>query len=180
MEKQLSMTADAIRKREARMQLKAEAAAQNAPLAAPKSHQAPVDVAPGAVQVQETNAVGGSSVCFVGHAFIKGKGKDAKPKKDSIWGVLQAGDQYVKFFGRVGGAMRFKVADSLEEAQALYGHKLAGTDAKKLKHVDLAPSKQVELLGNDWPDSLFAKYADAMGKGAVDQREKAAASMAVA
>lgn len=27
---------------------------------------------------------------FVGHAFIKGKGKDAKPKKDSIWGVMKA------------------------------------------------------------------------------------------
>jgi hypothetical protein len=90
------------------------------------------------------------AVINVGHAFIKGKGPNDKPKKDSLWGLLQAGDLVVKFFGRKGGAMRFKVADSLDEAQALYAHKLAGTDAKKLKHQDLSAEQQKGLLGDAW------------------------------
>lgn len=180
MSKEFSMTPDAIRKREKRAQAKAaqvitvertdeqiNISAANAPETA---QNVPEHVATQLVEVALEQSAIAMSVLFVGHAFVKGKGKDAKPKKDSIWGVMQADAQYVKFFGRVGGALRFKVADSLDEAKDLYGQKLAGTDAKKLKHVDLAPSKQAELLGNDWPSSLFAKYAEALKKGAVDQR----------
>ncbi|WP_179400677.1 hypothetical protein [Burkholderia guangdongensis] len=172
MAKQLSMTPDAIKKREKRAADKqAQAVEQNVPVVDQSDAGSPAEVAPDSVHVPEAKPVGGTSVCFVGHAFIKGKGKNDKPKKDSIWGVMHVGDQYVKFFGRVGGALRFKVADCLEEAKDLYAQKLDGTDAKKLKHVDLAPSKQVELLGNDWPDSLFARYTEALERGAVDARK---------
>lgn len=111
------------------------------------------------------------AVINVGHAFIKGKGPNDKPRKNSIWGVMAAGDAHVKFFGRVGGAIRFKRADSLDEAMKLYDQKLAGTDAKKLPHVDLSAAAQKELLGADWPESLYARYKDALKKGAVDVRK---------
>ncbi|QNB14285.1 hypothetical protein G5S35_22365 [Paraburkholderia tropica] len=115
------------------------------------------------------------AVIKVGHAFIKGKGPNDKAKKDSLWGLLQAGDKVVKFFGRRGGALRFKFADSMDEALALYQQKLDGTDAKKLKHVDLDAGKQTELLGADWPQSLFDKYKQTLADGKVDQRAKAPA-----
>jgi hypothetical protein len=118
------------------------------------------------------------AVVKVGHAFVKGKGND-KPKKDSLWGLLQAGDKVVKFFGRRGGALRFKFADSMDEALALYKQKLDGTDAKKLKHIDLDASKQTELLGADWPQSLFDKYKAVLAEGKVDQRAKAPAEQPV-
>jgi hypothetical protein len=111
-------------------------------------------------------------VVKVGHALVKGKGKNDKPKKDSIWGVMVYGYDVVKFFGRRGGAIRFKLADSLEEATTLYGHKLAGTDAKKLKHVDLDSTAQTELLGADWPQSLFDRYKQALTESKVDSRVK--------
>ncbi|MBU9639586.1 MULTISPECIES: hypothetical protein [Burkholderia cepacia complex] len=116
------------------------------------------------------------AVINVGHAFIKGKGPNDKPKKDSLWGLLQAGDLVVKFFGRKGGAMRFKVADSMDEAQALYAHKLAGTDAKKLKHQDLSAEQQKGLLGDAWPESLFTAYKKALQAGKIDQRNASKAA----
>jgi hypothetical protein len=135
MDKQLSMTPDAIRKREKR--------------AAEKQAE--------------------FTVLKVGHAFIKGKGT-AKPKKDSIWGILVTDDYLVKFFGRRGSAMRFKQEPiaSLDAALELYQHKLAGTDAKKLKHEDVAESEQKALLGEDWPQPLFDKYKQALADGKVD------------
>ncbi|EJO57340.1 hypothetical protein [Burkholderia multivorans] len=120
------------------------------------------------------------AVVKVGHAFIKGKGPNDKPKKDSLWGLLQAGDKVVKFFGRRGGAVRFKFADSMDEGLALYQQKLDGTDAKKLKHVDLDAAKQTELLGTDWPQSLFDKYKQTLADGKVDQRAKAPAEQPAA
>jgi len=111
------------------------------------------------------------NVIKVGHAFVKGKGSD-KPRKDSIWGIMQNGDVLVKFFGRRNGGLRFKqepIAE-LTAALELNGHKLAGTDAKKLKHDDLDTAKQAEMLGADWPQSLFDKYTAALAEGKIDLR----------
>ncbi|WP_175658233.1 hypothetical protein [Burkholderia vietnamiensis] len=147
MAKELSMSADAVRKRQQR-------AAKKAIVAQP---------------------IQGPVILKVGHAFIKGKG-NAKPKKDSIWGIMQYGDVLVKFFGRRGGAMRFKQEPitELDAALELYAHKLAGTDAKKLKHSDLDAATQKELLGDDWPQPLFDKYTHALEEGKVDRRTSAA------
>ena len=143
MAKELSMTPDAIRKRQQR-------AAKNAIVAQP---------------------IQGPVVLKVGHAFIKGKGND-KPKKDSIWGIFQHGDKLVKFFGRRGGAVRFKQEpiSELDAALELYAHKLAGTDVKKLKHEDLSIEQQKELLGENWLQPLFEKYEKALEEGKVDVR----------
>ncbi|MFM0554781.1 hypothetical protein P0D69_27995 [Paraburkholderia sediminicola] len=145
--KELSMTPDAIRKRELRAQAKMAELAKE--MALPQ-------------QAEYT-------VLKVGHAFIQGKG-NAKPKKDSIWGILLTGDTLVKFFGRRGSAMRFKQEPitALDDALDLYMHKLAGTDAKKLKHVELDTAEQKTLLGDDWPQPLFDKYKQALADGKVD------------
>jgi hypothetical protein len=145
--KELSMTPDAIRKREKR-------AAEQAAEAMQQLSQQLNEAIP---QQPEF------TVLKVGHAFIKGKGND-KPKKDSIWGILLTGDVLVKFFGRRGGAMRFKEEpiSALDAALDLFMHKLAGTDVKKLKHVELDASEQKTLLGDDWPAPLFEKYKQAL------------------
>ena len=85
---------------------------------------------------------------------------------------MQNGDFLVKFFGRRGGGMRFKQEPIAELTAALdlYANKLAGTDAKKLKHDDLDAAKQAEMLGADWPQSLFDKYTAALAEGKIDLR----------
>jgi hypothetical protein len=147
--KELSMTPDAIRKRELRAQAKMAELATAIDQAIPQQPE--------------------YTVLKVGHALIKGKG-NAKPKKDSIWGILLTGDVLVKFFGRRGSAMRFKQEpiSALDAALDLYMHKLAGTDAKKLKHVELDATEQKTLLGDDWPQPLFDKYKQALAEGKVD------------
>lgn len=182
MNKPLSMTPSAIKKRKARaaaksttvlylggvnINAKREHEANFVGPITPETPQIALDATP-VVQEQPST---GLSVVVVGHAFIKGKG-DAKPKKDSLWGVLEDGGVLVKFFGRREGALRFKLADSKEEAMQLYQLKLAGKDVKKLAHMDLTPSKQAELLGDDWPASLYAKYRDAKTSRAVDERKR--------
>lgn len=194
MTKPLSMTPSAIKKREQRAAAKSittlyiggvnitEKRKHEANFVgpiAPNMSQAAADAvvaAPGKPQeAQEPTPVVDQApssemfVMVVGHAFIAGKGTD-KPKKDSLWGILNDAGVLVKFFGRRGGALRFKLADSRQEAMELYKLKLAGKDVKKLAHVDLTPSKQRQLLGADWPASLFAKYKDAKTHNAVDGR----------
>ncbi|MGY6156652.1 hypothetical protein [Paraburkholderia graminis] len=147
--KELSMTPEAIAKRAKRAQAKMAELATAIDQAIPQRPE--------------------FTVLKVGHAFIKGKGSD-KPKKDSIWGILLTGDVLVKFFGRRGSSMRFKQEpiSALDDALELYRHKLAGTDAKKLKHVEVAESEQKALLGEDWPQPLFDKYKQALADGKVD------------
>lgn len=147
--KELSMTPDAIRKRELRAKAKMAELARQMELNTPQQPD--------------------FTILKVGHAFINGKG-NAKPKKDSIWGILLTGDVLVKFFGRRGGAMRFKQEPiaALDDALDLYMHKLAGTDAKKLKHVEVDAAEQKALLGDDWPQPLFEKYKQALAEGKVD------------
>jgi hypothetical protein len=147
--KELSMTPDAIRKRELRAQAKMAELAAEINQAIPQQPE--------------------YTVLKVGHALINGKG-NSKPKKDSIWGILLTGDVLVKFFGRRGSAMRFKQEpiSALDAALDLYMHKLAGTDAKKLKHVELDATEQKTLLGDDWPQPLFDKYKQALAEGKVD------------
>ena len=108
----------------------------------------------------------------VGHAFIKGKFANDKPKKDSIWGLMQSDEHVIKFFGRRGGSVRFKqepIAE-LEAALTLFQQKLDGTDAKKLKHDDLDQAKQDELLGADFAAKLIEKYTAALTDGNIDFR----------
>lgn len=108
----------------------------------------------------------------VGHAFIKGKFANDKPKKDSIWGLMRTDEHVIKFFGRRGGSVRFKqepIAE-LEAALTLFQQKLDGTDAKKLKHDDLDQAKQDELLGADFTAKLIEKYTAALTDGNIDFR----------
>jgi hypothetical protein len=108
----------------------------------------------------------------VGHAFVKGKFANDKPKKDSIWGLMQTDEHVIKFFGRRGGSIRFKQEPISELAAALtlYQQKLDGTDAKKLKHDDLDDAKQAELLGADFAAKLIEKYTSALTEGNIDTR----------
>ncbi|MFM0257120.1 hypothetical protein [Paraburkholderia sediminicola] len=145
--KELSMTPDAIKKRELRAQAKMAELAKQMEL--PQQPE--------------------FTVLKVGHAFIKGKG-NAKPKKDSVWGILLTGDVLVKFYGRRGGAIRFKQEpiSALDAALVLYGQKLAGTDVKRLKHDEVAESEQTALLGEGWSEALFARYKQALADNKVD------------
>ncbi|MEZ0602974.1 hypothetical protein ACAX43_12585 [Paraburkholderia sp. IW21] len=145
--KALSMSPDAVRKREQRAQEKMAELAKEMEL--PQQAE--------------------FTVLKVGHALVKGKGT-AKPKKDSMWGIFVSADVLVKFFGRRGSAMRFKQEPiaALDAALELYQHKLAGTDAKKLKHVEVAEPEQKALLGDDWPQGMFDRYKQALADGKVD------------
>ena len=163
MNKQLSMTPDAIRKREKRAQEKQAAGEtmqqicndMDSMVVAHKPEQA----APQAV----------FTVLKVGHALVKGKGT-AKPKKDSCWGYGVFDGVIVKFFGRRGSAMRYKTEplSNMAAVEALYAQKLAGTDAKKLRHTDLSAEQQIELLGENWFADLVEKYKKALSEGKVD------------
>lgn len=108
----------------------------------------------------------------VGHAFIKGKFANDKPKKDSLWGLMRTDEAVIKFFGRRGGSIRFKQEpiSELEAALKLYQQKLDGTDAKKLKHDDLDADKQAELLGTNFSQELCEKYEAALAEGKIDYR----------
>lgn len=150
--KELSMTPDAIAKRAKRAQAKMAELAKQMELP-----EVPVQPQPE------------FTVLKVGHAFIKGKGT-AKPRKDSVWGILVTGEVLVKFYGRRGGAIRFKQEpiSALDAALVLYGHKLAGTDVKKLKHVEVLESEQTALLGEGWAEAMFARYKQALAEDKVD------------
>ncbi|MEX3923098.1 hypothetical protein AB4Y36_03615 [Paraburkholderia sp. BR10936] len=169
MAKELSMTASAFQKREKRAKNKIVAVVVDAPEASQNAPETLAVVVRDAV-VELTPAQ--PKILRVGHAFIKGKGKNDKPKKDSIWGIMQHGDVLIKFFGRRNGAIRFQQEPIalLEGALKLYEHKLAGTDAKKLKHEDLDEAAQKQLLGEDWPQPLFEKYKASLEAGKVDVR----------
>jgi hypothetical protein len=160
MTKELSQSKEAIAKRAKRASNRAVVTIVEAPVAV----EAQV-----VEEVQATTQQPEYMVLKVGHAFIKGKGND-KPKKDSVWGILLTGDVLVKFFGRRGSAMRFKQEpiSALDAALDLYMHKLAGTDAKKLKHVELDATEQAALLGEGWPQPLIDKYKQALAEGKVD------------
>ncbi|MEX3840303.1 hypothetical protein [Paraburkholderia sp. BR10882] len=175
MTKELSMTPNAVQKREKRAAKKIVAVVVDAPETSQNAPEAlAVVVRDAVVELKPAQP----KIIKIGHAFIKGKGKNDKPKKDSIWGIMQHGDVLVKFFGRRNGAIRFQQEPIafLDAALKLYEHKLAGTDAKKLKHEDLDEAAQKQLLGEDWPQPLFEKYKTSLEAGKVDVRSEAPAT----
>lgn len=169
MAKELSMTANAIQKRAKRAAKKIVAVVVDAPETSQNAPEALAVVVRDAVVELKSEQL---KILKVSHAFIKGKGKNDKPKKDSIWGIMQHGDVLVKFFGRRNSAIRFQQEpiSLLDAALKLYEHKLAGTDAKKLKHENLDEAAQKQLLGEDWPQPLFEKYKASLKAGKVDVR----------
>lgn len=90
-------------------------------------------------------------VLKVGHAFINGERgeKGGAPSKDSIWGVAKISGNPVKFFGRRGGKLRFKVEkrSHLDEALAMFNDKVEGK-GMKYHYDDITRKTDLETLAS--------------------------------
>ncbi|KAK46372.1 hypothetical protein BG58_11145 [Caballeronia jiangsuensis] len=154
MEKQLSMTPDAIRKRAKRA---AEKAATQPQLEIVEEQAAPINDK----EVQ---------IVKVGHALLHHR--DGTVTKDSIWGIARIGKHLVKFYGRRNATPRFRIEkeDGLDDALKLFELKKLGQDVKKLVHLELDAAAQFELLGKDFNDTLATQFFKAVVEGKVDRR----------
>jgi hypothetical protein len=60
-------------------------------------------------------------ILAVGRALVQGArgARGGAPSKDSVWGLAQIDNSLVKFFGRTGGALRYKTEPLSAKAAAL-------------------------------------------------------------
>jgi len=141
MEKQLSMTPDAIRKREKR-------AAEKAP----------------------TPAEDATTIIKVGHALLHHRdGSVTKDSIWGIARIGKHLVKFYGRRGAT-PRFRIEKDDGLADALAMFEHKKNGTDSKKLVHLELDAAAQLELLGADFMTVLSAAFYKAVLEGKVDRR----------
>ncbi len=108
----------------------------------------------------------------VGHALVAGvRGeKGGAPSKDSIWGLAFVAGTLVKFFGRRGGALRFKTEKkaSLPDALAMFEDKLAGK-GMEYSYTEVSP-KNLDDLVPDLSTAISKGYSAAAKAGKVNKR----------
>lgn len=109
----------------------------------------------------------------LGHALIEGdRGeKGGKPSKDSVWGIALIAEKIVKFYGRRGGKLRFKVErkGTMDDAIALFEKKLAGKDVKGIKYVDVSSAKGIKETCPNIQEDVAKGYALAVREGKVNR-----------
>ena len=109
----------------------------------------------------------------VGHALVEGERgeKGGKPSKDSVWGIAMIGQKIVKFYGRRGGKLRFKVEPkgTMDDAIALFEKKLVGKDVKGIKYVDVSSAKGIKETCPNIREDVAKGYALAVREGKVNR-----------
>lgn len=98
-----------------------------------------------------------------GHAYNEGERGMAggAAQNDKIWGYGRVGNTLVSFWGRRGGALRFKTffASEKAEVEAIYASKV------KSKYIAIRNESMMETLRPGLKEGIIAAYYSAMSKG---------------